>query len=518
MPGYEGYLNDSVVALPELLRDNGYHTVMSGKWHLGLTPSRSPHTRGFERSLALLPACSNHYGYRPDEEKKGQIPRFLEMSVIALHMEDDHYVEELLEDWYSSNGYGDRMLKYLTEWKERGDDRPFFAYYPFSAPHWPLQAPKEYIEHYRGVYDEGPEALRQQRLANLVKLGMIDKDTKPHPVVADEVNGWDELSEHEKKLSSKAMEAYAGMVECLDHNIGRVVDYLESIGELDNTYILFCSDNGAEGAAYEAYPMVKGPLMEHLGKYYDNRIDNIGAYNSFVWYGPRWAQAATAPSRLYKAYTTEGGVRVPCVIRYPGFRPAETVDTFATVMDICPTILEMAGIKHPAPLYRDNPIVPMRGVSMLPYMQSKAERVHPEDFIYGWELCGRGAIRKGNWKADFIPPPKGTGEWQLYNLSKDPGEIDDLAEKEPEKLAELMKHWESYVLDCGVVPLQPELGTYVVATEEQMPENAWMEYEYWKVGAQEERKMFMKRPWSSGKKSKARLEAEQAVKLVGGDK
>ena len=251
MPGYEGYLNEKVVTLPEILRENGYHTVMSGKWHLGLKPERSPQSRGFERSLALLPACSNHYGWQPDEERKGELPTFLEMSVIALHMEDDHYVKDLPEDWYSSNGYGDRMLQYLTEWKDRGDERPFFAYFPFSAPHWPLQAPKEYVERYKGVYDDGPEVLRQRRLANLVKLGMISKDTVPHPVVADEVAGWDEMTEEERKLSCRAMESYAGMVECLDHNIGRVVDYLKEIGELDSTYIMFMSDNGAEGAAYE---------------------------------------------------------------------------------------------------------------------------------------------------------------------------------------------------------------------------------------------------------------------------
>ena len=243
------------------------------------------------------------------------------------------------------------------------------------------------------------------------------------------------------------------------------------------------SDNGAEGAAYEAYPMVKGSLMEHLGKYYNNSLDNIGAHNSFVWYGPRWAQAATAPSRLYKAYTTEGGVRVPCVARYPGLRPGQINDTFATVMDIAPTILEMAGITHPAPTYRGRDVVPMRGKSMLPWLSAQAERVHAADHIHGWELCGRGAIRKGHWKADFIPKPKGTDKWQLYDLSKDPGEINDLAEEKHEILEELLGHWDKYVQECGVIPLQPELGTYVVATEEQMPENAWMEYEYWKPGA-----------------------------------
>ena len=128
-------------------------------------------------------------------------------------MEDGQYLDKLPEQWYSSNGYGDKMLQYLKDWKEKDEDRPFFAYYPFSATHWPLQAPKEYIDHYRGVYDEGPEVLRQKRLASLVKLGMIAPDTEAHPVVADEVEGWEDLNDMERQMSCKAMETYAGMVE-----------------------------------------------------------------------------------------------------------------------------------------------------------------------------------------------------------------------------------------------------------------------------------------------------------------
>ena len=510
MPGYEGYLNDKVAALPEILRDGGYHTMMSGKWHLGLTKERSPHARGFDRSLALLPACSNHYDYRPDAE----FPKFLEKSVIALHMEDDHYVQELPQPWYSSDGYGDRMLQYLKEWQEEKSEKPFFAYYPFSAPHWPLQAPKKWINHYRGVYNEGPEALRQQRLKKLIELGMISKDVRPHPVVADEVLGWDEMSPEQQKLSCTSMEAYAGMVECLDHNIGRVTDYLESIGELDNTFIMFFSDNGAEGAAYEAYPMVSGELMAHLGKYYNNELSNIGNKDSFVWYGPRWAQAATAPSRLYKAYTTEGGVRVPCVIRYPpmfqqqqqqqqqsakderslppsesdeALRPGAIISTFATVMDITPTLLDLAGITHPSllpPKAGGRPIATVRGESLIPFLTSTKSTVHPEGKAFGWELCGRAAIRVGSHKAVFIPIPKGPGAWQLYDLSVDPGETNDLASTHPKILETLLEHWETYCAETGVVPLQPEMGArFHEAVESQMKEGEWMEYEYWRPGA-----------------------------------
>lgn len=511
MPGYEGYLNERVAALPELLRDAGYHTLMAGKWHLGLTPERSPYQRGFERSLAHLPACSNHYAFEPQLQGGDETPTFLEASCIALHTEDDHYVKKLPEGWYSSDGYGDKMVDYLKDWHkdnaekkkdEKDEDRrPFFGYLPFTAPHWPLQAPREYIDHYRGVYDEGPDVLRQKRLQRLKELGMIRDDVEAHPVVAEEIKEWADYTPSEQKLSCTAMEVYAGMVEAIDANVGKVVDYLSSIDELDNTFVCFMSDNGAEGAAYEAYPLVQSGVLPHLQRYYDNSLDNLGNYNSFIWYGPRWAQAATAPSRLYKAYTTEGGVRVPFVARFPRngteaphVTSNSITDQFATVMDLAPSILDMAGVSHPAPTYQNREIVPMRGKSFYPWATGANPRIHEKDFIQGWETCGRAALRFGDWKIVYIPKPKGPEKWQLYNLREDPGEIHDLAEKDPDRLNQLLKLWDQYVLETGVIPLNEDLGNFLEATEAQMPENAWMEYDYWKKGARDEPEKFMRKP------------------------
>ncbi|KAK1057925.1 hypothetical protein LTR74_013770 [Friedmanniomyces endolithicus] len=477
MPGYEGYLNEKVVALPELLRDAGYVTMMAGKWHLGLTPERFPSQRGFEKSFAHLPACSNHYGYEPQLEGQDQIPGFMTMSFIALHSEDDKYVKELPRPWYSSNGYGDKMLGYLKERKAKNDERPFFAYYPFTAPHWPLQAPDEYIAHYKGVYDEGPDVLREKRLQRMKELDLCAEDVEPHPVVADEVKTWAAMTSEEKAKSSKAMEVFAAMVECIDHNVGKVVDCLEETGELDNTFV--CS------------------MIQHLQRYYDNRLENLGRGNSFIWYGPRWAQAATAPSRLYKAFTTEGGVRVPFLAKFPtGFgsgeqRKGSITNAFSTVMDLAPTILEMAGVPHPSPdgkgTYQGRPVVSMRGRSMVPFLTdpSSTRTIHPADFIHGWETCGRAAVRCGDFKIVFIPAPKGPEKWQLYNLARDPGEIHDLAATDPERLARMVKMWDRYVLETGVVPLAPALGEWMEAMEAQMEEDVWMEYEYWKDGARE---------------------------------
>ena len=211
-PGHEGYLNDRVVALPELLRDGGYHTIMTGKWHLGLKPQYSPQARGFEKSFALLPGCANHYGYEPQYERLDEPPRFFETAVAALHMENGEYVQKLPDDFYSSDYYATKMVQYLSERTEEEREKPFLSYLAFSAPHWPLQAPKESMEKYRGMYNDGPGALRLRRLERLKDLRMVDRDVVPHPVVAatNEPPEWGEMTAEERAKSARSMEAYAG--------------------------------------------------------------------------------------------------------------------------------------------------------------------------------------------------------------------------------------------------------------------------------------------------------------------
>jgi arylsulfatase A-like enzyme len=268
-PGYEGYLNDRVAALPEVLQDAGYHTIMSGKWHLGLTPDRFPAKRGFEKSFTLLPGAANHYNYEPqlrDNDTKSR----LEKMTPALYAENEEIVdnEKLPDDFYSSDYFTERLLGFL---KDRDDDRPFFAYYTFSAPHWPLQAPEENIAPYYGVYDDGPERLRQRRFGKLKELGLVAEHAVPHDVVVvdrekpkkGQGDDWDLLTDEERQFSSRAMEVYAGMVERMDFNIGKVIEYLEDTGKLDNTFVVFMSDNGAEGALLEAIPLFGSDLEKY---------------------------------------------------------------------------------------------------------------------------------------------------------------------------------------------------------------------------------------------------------------
>jgi arylsulfatase len=217
-------------------------------------------------------------------------------------------VSKLPDGFYSSDFYAEKLVHYFEGRSEEEKKKPFFAYLPFSAPHWPLQAPRESVEKYRGCYDDGPEALRLRRLERLKELGLMGENVVPHDFVSvgREQREWSTLSADERAKSATAMEVYAGMVDRMDEDVGKVLDYLKSTGEYDNTYIFFMSDNGAEGASYEARDMVREDILTHIAKYYDNSLENLGNYNSFIWYGNRWAQAATAPSRLYKMHSTEG--------------------------------------------------------------------------------------------------------------------------------------------------------------------------------------------------------------------
>lgn len=471
--GHEGYLNDRVVALPELLRDGGYHTIMSGKWHLGLKPQYSPKARGFDKSFALLPGCANHYGYEPQYESVEEPPRFFETAVVALHIEGSEYVSKLPEDFYSSDFYATKLIEYLEERSEDEKEKPFFCYLPFSAPHWPLQAPKESMDKYKGMYSDGPEALRLRRLERLRELGMMDENVVPHEIVTAprEQGEWSAITSEEQAKSARSMEAYAGMVDRMDENIGQVLDYLKSTGEYDNTYIFFMSDNGAEGASYEARDVIREDVLNHIYKYYENSLDNIGRYNSFVWYGNRWAQAATAPSRLYKMFSTQGGCRVPLVLK-PAIHSSNKTDNresgitnaFCTAMDIVPTLLEYAGIQHPT-TYKNKPVEPVRGNSWKPFLESNPQRnhddtwtIHGEETVTGFEVAGSGALRKGQYKITFVPKPHGPQRWELFDIIQDPGETNDISKESPEMFEELLGLWDQYKEDVGVVGVRGEYG------------------------------------------------------------
>ena len=445
-PGYEGYLNFQVAALSELFLDAGYHTYMTGKWHLGLTQETSPAARGFEKSYTLLQGGGGAFANMVPIVGPGK----------ALYQENGEKLEELPENFYSTRFYTELMQEYIGADLE--DGKPFFAYLAYTSPHWPLQAPQESMARYKGVYDAGYDALLEKRLQNLKDLGLVAADVEPFPRLLDE-SPWDALSLDEQRYQAKIMEIYAAMVDDVDVYIGRIIDYLKEIGEYDNTIIFFMSDNGPEGHAMQhSFP----ELVAWADECCDNSYENIGNADSYVWLGPNWGQAGNTPLRMFKGYPSQGGVRAPAFFHYPrAMQTAAMNDSVITVKDIMPTLLELAGIEHPgAGLFQGREVLAMQGRSVVPVLTGERASVREPDDYMGWELFGKQAIRQGDWKIINIPsipsrdvrlPVLKPGQWQLYNLAEDPAEMNDLADSNPEKLRELLVLWERYTTENNFI-------------------------------------------------------------------
>ena len=246
------------------------------------------------------------------------------------------------------------------------------------------------------------------------------------------------------------MAVYAAMVEAMDFHIGRVVEHLKKIGEYDNTFIFFMSDNGADGNSV----LDEGQTRPWAEKYSDNSIENTGRRGSFTEYGPGWAQAAS-PFNMYKAFLYEGGISVPAFAVFPKgmVNGGGIKGQFVHTMDVAPTLLELAGTVHPGTVYKGRDVLPIKGKSMLAWLTGNTPSVHPPDHVQGWELGGRKAVRKGDWKLVYANKPWGSGAWELYDLSKDRSELNNLASSRPDKLKELLAAYEEYTRDNGVVDI-----------------------------------------------------------------
>ena len=437
-PGYEGYLNHNVVTVSSLLLDAGYHTYMTGKWHLGYDDDQSPAARGFERSFALLQGGAGHF----------------DDSAMTVDHDTSWYREdgvrtELPGDFFSSRFYTDKILEYIRSGE--GDDKPFFAYLSYTAPHWPLQAPAETIDKYKGQYDDGYDALAEKRLISLEQIGLIEPDHIAPEQAYPETESWNNLSDEQKQIDAREMETYAAMVDNMDYHIGRVLDYLDESDQRDNTIVIFISDNGAQGfgpGMARAFP------QDWIDENFDNSFDNIGKINSYVYLGPHWARASTAPMRMFKGFSSDGGLKVPAIISYPGkleTRAGTFNNQFTTVLDLPATFLDIAMAKHPGTSYKGRQVHPYTGVSMLPFLNGESETVHEPDDVVAWELNDSRAVRKGDWKIILIPGRFGTGDWELFNIKNDPAERNDLSEAEPEKRNEMVAEWEKYASANGII-------------------------------------------------------------------
>ena len=430
-------LHADVATLPELLRDAGYATYMSGKWDLGLAENSTPHARGFDRSFALLEASASHFAE----------PFW---SNISYYQEDTQRLElsELSDDFYSTRDYTQKFLEYLGH--HSGPD-PWFGYVAYTAPHWPLQVPDDWKDRHAGRYDEGYDVLRAARVANAMTLGVIPSGASLQAFNATAAP-WTGLDAKSQRRYARAQEIYASMVEFLDHEVGRIIEHLHQTGQLDRTIILFMSDHGASASELG---IVQGPtrMPPHFDRALarsDNSLDNIGRPGSFVDHGRGFAESATAPLRLFKGTLSEGGIRAPAFIHYPGLlQQGEINNTLITVMDVLPTLLEIAETEHPGPVeYGGRKLLPIDGRSFRDLLTGNSEIVHgPEDAI-GWSLRGRGALIKGHYKLTnqphdgrYVRDPE-TLSWQLYDLVADPGETTDLTGVHPEIVADMKAEWE----------------------------------------------------------------------------
>lgn len=435
-PGYAGYLNFDVVTIAEVLRGAGYRTYLSGKWHLGYSDDNNPATRGFERSFALLDGAASHFD---QSGIKSDVPK-------ARYREDGRVTDLPADFKYSSDFFADKLMTYLDQHDAHAE--PFFAVLAFTAPHWPLQAPQEDIDKYQGVYDRGWEAIRAQRVANLRRLGLIEND---HVDPGDEAGWrrWGDLDDSTRAREARFMQIYAAMVTRMDWNVGRVMDYLRTRDLNRNTYVVFMSDNGAEGNDPRAVRGVGGWVDSD---HFDNRYENIGKAGSFVWLSPEWAHVSSTPYRLFKGFTSEGGIRVPLLVRRPTVAvnddQAHTVGQVFNVTDLTATLAALGGIDHWPTLHNGRSVATLTGTPIAPIL---GQAGHDDvDKVVARELFGRKSLRRGDWKILWIEPPKGSGRWELYNVRVDPAESNDRAAAEPQRLNELVALWEQYAAENNV--------------------------------------------------------------------
>jgi arylsulfatase A-like enzyme len=442
LPAYQGVLRDDVVTFPELLRDAGYHTYMAGKWHMGKSPRNMPGGRGFERSFALLNGGASHWA-----DQLALIP-----NSKTIYTEDDVVVEKLPGDFYSTTYYTDRIIRFIES--DLDDDAPFFAYLAFTAPHNPLHAPDASIAKYKGAYAEGWDRLAKKRLARQRELGLVGEQVEP-AARPDWVLAWDQLSREQRAQRARDMEIYAAMIDYMDESIGRLLSFLRSKGEYDNTMIVFMSDNGPSKTAIADYLALGGAAADFV-KMFDNSLENKGRPGSSTDIGPGWAFASATPLRLFKGYVTQGGIQVPAIIKPAGTRinGGSFSNTPLHVTDLMPTFLDLAQVTYPTK-YNGVSILRPAGLSLLPLISTHGTQEFTRRGL-GWEAYGMDAWVEGDLKLGRLPAPYGNGKWQLYDLRSDPGERDDLATKMPEVVAKFETKWLDYARTNEVVhPDQP---------------------------------------------------------------
>ena len=432
--GYEGFLNQRVATIAEILKPRGYSTLFSGKWHLAIGEAGAPHKRGFDRSFDFTAGNNDHF------------------ALNAKPILDGVHLEQVDENFYSSDAITDAILTFITGRKQ---GTPFFAYLAFTAPHFALQAPDNFISKYAGRYNEGYAVIQQRRLSKMRQRGLITQDL-PETHYNELKKRWSALSQHDQRIEARAMEVYAAMIDNMDQNIGRVIQHLKSSGQYENTLVIFMSDNGAAKTSMSTNILRLGAnklakKLQLSGKSIDNSLDNMGKKHSWIAYGQEWAEVSNTPFRHYKHTTSEGGIRVPLILSGGYLKQVTVVNHhYTSVMDIMPTLLEATHTYYPSKAPNGEVSLPLAGRSLLESLINDTP-VHPPGKIDGWELAGDRGLYLAPWKAVYLLSPPGTDSWELYKLDVDPFEQNNLANSYPRELEELEDLWWQYAESVGVV-------------------------------------------------------------------
>lgn len=451
-PGYRGYLTENTVTLAEVLKDAGYHTAMTGKWHVSNTveqPSKEAQLKWLDHQ-ASYPYFSPVEQYpvnRGFEQYYGNIFGVVDYFDPFSLVNGTTPVDKVPKDYYHTDAINDTAVSYI---KTLGrEDKPFFLYVAQTAPHWPLQALPEDIKKYENTYKAGWDAIREARYKRMVKQGLIDPVTTPlSPRINKELN-WEQNPD--KEWDARAMAVHAAMVDRMDQGIGRIIRALRETGKLDNTIIVFLSDNGASPENCMRY----GPGFDRPGQTRDGKEISYpmkkdvlpGPQTTFASIGERWANVANTPYQYAKAQSYEGGVRTPMIAFWPKNIKAKGgfTDHLGHVMDFMPTVLQVAKAAYPK-TYKGRNITPYTGLSLLPAFEGKEGKEH--DALYNEHFNAR-YVHKGEWKLVSL---SGDSAWHLYKINQDETELNDLAGQHPDIVSSMAAQWRQWANTHNVFP------------------------------------------------------------------
>jgi arylsulfatase A-like enzyme len=434
-------LNDNMTTLAEVARSAGYRTALVGKWHFPVTKpqdkNRLPTRRGFEYFYGLAAGCCNFFN--PAQP----FPDFYRGQGPEPFLQQETPITEFPEDYYTTDAFTDHAVGHIETFAAAEDKTPFFLHLTYTAPHYPLHAKPKDIAKYEGRYREGYFGMRKERMARLVKMGLIDPRTtlsEPDPQTSElrydyAITPWEEVANLPRE--NRRMEVYAAMVDSMDQGIGRVLDALDRSGVADNTVVMFLSDNG--GCASHS-----GYFHEEVRKAheaYNHELPGSGDTYDYVAQGWGWAQ--NAPFRRYKVWTHEGGISTPLIARWPGtIKPGTVTHQVGHVVDFMPTLLALTGATYPE-TRRDVKVLPTDGLSLLPVFKGKTRAEHKS--LY-WFLYGNRAIRQGQWKLVW---PSNVKKWELYDMEKDRAETKNLAATDRPRVSRMAAEWMRWAKATG---------------------------------------------------------------------